>query len=223
MLEGKMKRYIIFGIVEILLVVAGILIALSVNNWDIKNSERKNELNIYKNIRNRINDDKHVLQGNYDYNIILHTQFNFAVRIINENDRNNLDTLAQIAPNLFKYSDFNRSSNVYQNLIISGESKLLTNTTILTSLQDLEETYIYLNRMEAVHQQLILHHIGPAVLNNIHLASGKVERPDDLYSFYFQNLLLTSIDIMKEKDDLYQRASEEIDNIVILIEEELKK
>ncbi len=223
MLEGKMKRYFIFGIVEILLVVAGILIALSVNNWDIKKSERKNELNIYKSIRNRINDDKHALQGNYDYNINLHTQFNFAVRIINENDRNNLDTLAQIAPNLFKYSDFNRSSNVYQNLINSGESKLLTNTSILSSLQDLEETYIYLNRMEAVHQQLILDHIGPAVLINIHLASGKVERPDDLYSFYFQNLLLTSISIMKEKDELYQRASADIDSITILIDEELKK
>ncbi len=223
MLEGKMKRYLIFGIVEILLVVAGILIALSINNWDIKKTERRNELNIYKSIRNRINDDKHVLQGNYDYNINLHTQFNFAVRIINENDRNNLDTLAQIAPNLFKYSDFNRSSNVYQNLINSGESKLLTNTSILNSLQDLEETYIYLNRMESVHQQLILDHIGPAVLINIHLVSGKVENPDDLYSFYFQNLLLTSISIMKEKDGLYLLASEDIDSITFLIDEELKK
>lgn len=77
--------------------------------------------------------------------------------------------------------------------------------------------------METVHQQFILDHVGPAVINNIHLASGKAERPENLYSFQFQNLIISSVRLMKEKDELYQLASEEIDNIVILIEEELKK
>jgi len=139
MLEGKMKRYLIFGIVEIFLVVTGILIALSINNWDNKKSQRSDELKIYENINNRIQEDKKELQGTIDYNNALYAQFTFANQIIIENDRSKLDTLIQIAPELFSYSDFNRSSNVYQNLINSGELKLLNNTTMITLLQDLEE------------------------------------------------------------------------------------
>ncbi|RLD53494.1 MAG: hypothetical protein DRI97_13365, partial [Bacteroidetes bacterium] len=132
MLEGKMKRYIIFGIVEVFLVVTGILIALSINNWDIKKSKRTDELKIYENISNRIIEDKKELQGVIDYNKRLYMQFQFANQIISENDRSKLDTLIKIAPELLSYSDFNRSSNVYQNLINSGELKLLSNTTIKT-------------------------------------------------------------------------------------------
>ena len=223
MLKGKMKRYIIFGVVEIFLVVTGILIALSINNWDNKQSQRKDELKIYENINNRIQDDREELQGVIDYNITLHAQFHLAIQIINENDRSKLDTLARIAPSLFNYSDYNRSSNVYQNLNNSGDLKLLNNTGIVTMLQDLEEAYIYLNRMEAIHQQLILNSIGPFVLNNIHLSIGISERPDELYSFFSQNLFLLSIDLMKEKDEIYQQAQREIDDISLLIEEELNK
>ena len=223
MLEGKMKRYLIFGLVEVFLVVAGILIALSINNWDIKKSQRTDELKIYENINNRIKEDKKELQGSIDLNNTLYAKFTFANQIIIENDRSKLDTLIQIAPELFNYSDFNRSSNVYQNLINSGDLKLLNNTTIITMLQDLEEAYIYLNRMETIHQQIILDFIGPLVLNNIDLSSGIAEKPDDLYTFQFQNLILVSIGLMEEKDMIYQRAVRKIDDISQLIEEELKQ
>ena len=223
MLEGKMKRYLIFGIVEVFLVVTGILIALSINNWDIKKSKRTDELKIYENISNRIIEDKKELQGVIDYNKRLYIQFQFANQIISENDRSKVDTLTQIAPELFDYSDFNRSSNVYQNLINSGELKLLSNTTIITLLQDLEEAYIYLNRMETIHQQFILDYIVPLILNNIHLSTSIAENPDEIYTFQFQNLFFESIDLMEEKDEIYKRAQGEIDAISLLIEEELKQ
>ena len=223
MLEGKMKRYLIFGIVEVFLVVTGILIALSINNWDIKKSQRRDELKVYENINNRIQEDKQELQGVVDYNARLFAQFQFAIQIIDENDRSKLDTLIQIAPELFNYSDYNRSSNVYQHLNNSGDLKLLNNTTIVAMLQELEESYIYLNRMETVHQQAILTSIAPFVINNIHLSTGTSERPDELYSFFSQNLFLVSIGIMEEKDEIYKRAQGVIDAISLLIEEELKE
>ena len=223
MLEGKMKRYLIFGIVEVFLVVAGILIALSINNWDIKKSKRTDELKIYENISNRIIEDKKELQGVIDYNKRLYMQFQFANQIISENDRSKLDTLVRIAPELFSYSDFNRSSNVYQNLINSGDLKLLNNTTIITMLQDLEEAYIYLNRVETIHQQAILDYIAPFILNNIHFSSSTAEKPDELYNFQFQNIILVTLNLMEEKDEIYKRAQGEIDAIALLIEEELKQ
>jgi len=223
MLEGKMKRYIIFGIVEVFLVVTGILIALSINNWDNKNSQRADELKIYENINNRIIEDKKEIQSSIDLNNRLCAQYQFANQIIDDKDRSKLDTLIQIVPELFSYSDFHRSSNVYQNLINSGELKLLSNTSIITLLQDLEEAYIYINRMETIHQQFILDYIGPIVLNNVHLSTSIAEKPDELYTFQFQNLFFASIDLMEEKDEIYKRAQGEIDEISLLIEEEFKE
>ena len=223
MLEGKMKRYLIFGIVEVFLVVAGILIALSINNWNIKNSQRRDELNIYKNIHSRIKDDRKDLEGLIDYNKSYQTQFLFADQIISANDRSKIDTLVKIIPNLSRYSDFNKSSNVYQNLLNSGELKLLNNKNVTNMLQNLEETYIYLNRLENIHQQVVLESIAPVLLNTINFSSGEVERPDALYSLQFHNFFIVSLGLMEEKDMVYQRALREIEAISQLIEEELKQ
>lgn len=223
MLEGKMKRYLIFGLVEVFLVVAGILIALSINNWNINNSQRRDELNIYKNILNRISKDSEVLQGVIDDNNSHLTQFQFADQIISANDRSKIDTLIKLFPTLTEYSDFNKSSNIYQNLLNSGELKLLKNTSVLSMLQYLEETYIYVNRMENIHLQIIMEVIAPELLNTINLSSGEMERPDALYSLQFQNFFVISISIMKEKDEIYQRGVRQIEKISRLIDEELKQ
>ena len=223
MMEGKMKRYLIFGIVEVFLVVAGILIALSINNWDNKNSKRRDELNIYTNIHSKIMDDREDLQGWIDYNNSHKTQFQFADQIISANDRSKIDTLFKIIPTLTEYSDFSKSSNIYQNLVNSGELKLLRNTNVISMLQDLEQTYIYLNRMENIHLQFVMEMIAPKLLKTINFSSGEVERPDALYTIPYQNFFIVSMDLMEEKDMIYQRALREIDTISLLIDEELMK
>jgi hypothetical protein len=203
--------------------VAGILIALSINSWDMKNSQRSDELNIYQNIQNMIQEDREVIQGEIAYNISYMKQFQFASGIIDENARSRQDTLAKIALNLTQYSDFNKSSNIFQNLLNSGELKLLKNSSVITRLQELEETYIYLNRMENIHLQFVMEFVGRELINKMHLSSGKVENENTLYAFQFQNLFLTSVSLMGEKDEIYQRALREIDTISNLIDEELNQ
>ena len=220
--EGKFKRYLIFGVAEIILLVAGILIALSINSWDMKNSQRSDELNIYQNIQNRIQEDREAIQGNIAYNISYMKQFEFASGIIDENDRSRQDTLAKIALNLIQYSDLDKSSNIFQNLLNSGELKLLKNSSVITRLQELEETYIYINRMENIHLQFVLQSIVPEILKNIDFSTVEVENPDVLYSFQFRNLFQVSISLMEEKDEIYVRAMREINEISLLIDEDLQ-
>jgi hypothetical protein len=55
------------------------------------------------------------------------------------------------------------------------------------------------------------------------LSRNKASNPELLYSFQFQNLFLTSISIMEEKDGIYQRALRQIDNISGFIEAEFEK
>ncbi len=49
--EGKTKKYLLYAIGEIILVVIGILIALSINTWNEERKERAIVINVLKNIR----------------------------------------------------------------------------------------------------------------------------------------------------------------------------
>jgi hypothetical protein len=223
MLEGKMKRYLVFGFVEIFLIVSGILIALAINRWDIKRSERNDELQIYQALKERIMEDKNVILADVDYNNTYLAQFRFADRIISENDRSLEDTLARIAPNFFKYSDFDNNSFIYQNLVNSGELKILKNSEITSRLQELEEAYIYVNRMENIHWELIIEIVSKDVLNSVNLSTGESTDKEALFDFRFHNRIVLLISIMEEKDGVYQQTLRQIDNLINLIDLEISE
>jgi hypothetical protein len=65
--EGKTTKYFKYAIGEIVLVVVGILIALSINNWNEEHKEQNKLLNIYSLIYNDIEDDIEDLQKNVDF------------------------------------------------------------------------------------------------------------------------------------------------------------
>lgn len=221
--KGNLKRYLIFGFVEIFLVVAGILIALAINNWNTNKSKRNDELNIYLALKERILEDKEVILNDKAYNNTDLAQFRYADQIISSNDRSLKDTLARIVPNLFRYSDFDKSSSIYQNLVNSGELKMLKNSGITTMLQELEESYIYMNRMENIHWEIILEIISKDVLNTIDLTSGKPADPDALFDFRFHNRIVILIRIMDEINDVYERTLHQIDDLTRLIDAELER
>jgi len=49
--ENKVSKYLVYAIGEIILVVIGILIALTLNNWNEKRKEKLTEIQLYKEIR----------------------------------------------------------------------------------------------------------------------------------------------------------------------------
>ena len=220
--KNKTEKYLKYAIGEIVLVVIGILIALSINNWSSKRIEKREEISSYKNIKRQINDDKNVISGNIDYNNLYYKQYKYANHVIEQNDRSKIDTLGKIALNLYKYSDYNRSSNIYQNLINSGELKLLKNRDIIEQIQRLEETYIYMNRMEKIHFEVIMSGAHLDIQKSIKFFDRSVRKPEVIFGVDFQNHFIAMMGIMNEKDEIYHRAINEIEIIIELIDEELK-
>ncbi len=219
--DGKVRNYILYAIGEILLVVVGILIALSINNWNNEKELRKAEKQIYRNILKKITADKNDVEDNVDYNNYFMVRYQLADEIIVENDRNRMDELSVLLLELYKYSDLDVSENIYQNLVNSGDLKLLKNDSIIWNMQQLEELYKYCNRMENIHWEVIMKNVGPGLMDNIHILDRQVERPDELYSFKTRNLIYAMTSIMKEKDTVYNLTVEQIDKIGGLIDSEL--
>lgn len=219
--ENRTSRYLLYAFGEILLVMIGILLALQVNNWNTQRNVKIEERTSYGNIKRQINDDKSVIQGNIDYNNLYMEQFEFASQIIDANDRSRMDTLGFTAFNLVKYSDFNRNGNIYETLVNSGEIKLLNSNEIKDGIQRLEETYIYMNRMEKIHFDAIMLGVVSELHTILKFSDRSVQKPERLYSYEFQNQILTFIGIMEEKDEIYLRAIKEINSITTLIDNEL--
>ena len=219
--NGNLKRYFIYAIGEILLIMIGVLMAFQVSKWNEKRDDKKAELIYYENIKRQLNEDKGIISRNIDYNNRYLGQFEFADQLIEANDRSNMDTLVKISLNLVRYSDFHRTSNIYETIVNSGQLKLLNNHEIIDGLQRLEENYVYINKMENIHLDFIKLFVIPNLVESIKFSSLNAEKPEELYSFQFKNRFTILIDIMKEKNEIYNHAIQEINKIIKLIDGEL--
>ncbi|EAR01697.1 DUF6090 family protein [Maribacter sp. HTCC2170] len=219
--EGNLKRYLLYALGEILLVMIGISLAFQVNNWNDNRIKGNAEISYYENIRDQITDDGRLIHTQIDFNNKYTTQFKYAYEILESDDRSRIDTLGLIVRNLLEYSDFDRQGNIYETMVNSGEVKLLRNHDIINGIRLLEEKYLYLNRMENIHYDAMISHVITAVNPVLKFSDGKIQKPDLVYTYEFQNLVLSLLKVMEEKDKVYHEALHEIEVITGLIDKEL--
>lgn len=218
--DGNVKKYLLYAIGEILLVMIGISLAFQVSNWDDNRIKKNAEIRFYENIRDQIADDKELIQSQIDYNNRYMTQFKYANEIIESNDRSKIDTLGFIIRNLTQYSDFDKQGNIYETMVNSGQIKLLQNHEIVKGIRELEERYIYINRMESIHYDAMMKHAVVAINPVLKYATSEIKKPDDVFTYEFQNIIIILMQVMEEKDKTYNDALKEIERVSELIEEE---
>jgi len=219
--ENKFSKYLFYALGEIVLVVIGILIALQINNWNNGRLDKLDERKSYENIKRQVIDDKTELTKVKNFNNYFSATYEHANKIILAKDYSKSDSLALIAMGLSQYSIFNRSGNIYETLVNSGDLKLLKNSEIPSQLQKLEMTYIFANKLENIHWEIIINELSPELRGVINYATFKAVKPDKLYEVEIQNIFVESIYLTKAKDSVYSKALVEIDKIIALIDEEL--
>ena len=131
--KNKTGKYLKYAIGEIILVVIGILIALSINNWN-EGQIRQNDIN--KSLAQILNDllqDKRELEI-YDRKETEHALFLKNVSISN-NVVKGLDTILK---SLDHYMAFSKNNNGYSGLKSSGKISNINNNELKSSL-----TYYY--------------------------------------------------------------------------------
>ncbi len=138
---GKFSKYLIYAIGEIVLVVIGILIALSINNWNETRKLRNQELKYLKN-----------LQSDIELNIADITEFlnsgNSSIESANKvldyyegKPLEDLNDLNYHATNVYVWYRFTIHDNTYQELINSGNIAIISNDSIKNGLLNLQALY----------------------------------------------------------------------------------
>ena len=204
-----------------LLVVIGISLAFQVDNWNEDRINRKIEVQYYDNIREQIMDDQELIQEQMGFNKGFMKEFGYAYDIIDSNDKTKLDTLGIIIRNMTQYSDFDRQGNIYETMVNSGEIKILRNHGIVNGIRELEEYYIYVNRMESIHYDAMINHVVTTINPVLKFSTGELMKPEAVFTYEFQNLFSMLIHIMIEKDEVYQKILNQIENLKTLIDKEI--
>ncbi len=219
--DQKIKKYLLYLIGEVILIVVGILLALQIHNWNQRRVNSAIEIQYLENIGRQLKEDLTEITGNRLYNQEYLQQFQQAVLFIQNNEHDKIKEVAAISANLSKYSDFRRKSNAYQSLVNSGEVKFLKNYEIIENLQSLEETYTLINRLEETHHAAIMNFAVPTLVDVLNFNTLTVQKPEVLFDYRYQNMFVLFNGLMEEKEDIYLKAQKKIAQIIEQIDAEI--
>jgi len=221
--ENKFSKYLLYAIGEIILVVIGILIALSINNW---NEERKQELGVRSYLERVAVDlalDMEFFSkqgGNLDYQI----KYFKSVSKGNFSEVNLSDFHSKISWN----SDPRIFSQSYRSLEKNGKLSYISNRALLDSLRFyFDDRCLIFNDWANWHKNFVVQNIEGYVMHNLPLVSAKKTdstvvlaalKKGELISIV--NKQLNSAIVMK---GLMQTNKQTADNIKQMIEGYLEK
>ena len=220
--QTNIRKYLLYAIGEIILVVIGILIALSINNWKNGIERDKKEVALYKTLIEELQIDLGEIRDSREYNTNYLNLYRFGSDIIkNDNERAQIDTLAFIATEITKFSDFRNEGSAYQKLNVSGKTDLITDNEILKSLQRLGILYTYIDRLEQ-NQTDFMYSVVPKLTDFLRYNPLEVMKPDGLYGYNFHNDIEIIIMICKEKNDLYNDAEEDLTTLINKLQKKIQ-
>lgn len=201
---GKTREYLRYAIGEILLVVIGILIALSINNWNDKNSDKKFEGLYYCRILEDFNLDKSLIEE-------LSTKADHRIRtskeILLELDSGKRDRnyLLNKLLNAIRSESYVPRNVTFKDLISSGNLKLLKDVKIKNSLiqyyseLDNKESQLKENRDENLKQ------VFEIVNSSIEFGMQEFNYIKDILGSDIMNILSKGDWVYDKNSELYKK------------------
>lgn len=131
-----MRRYALYAIGEILLVVIGILLALQIDAWNQERIQRKKELLYLKEIRTNLEDDLENVMHSIDFNenkdSIL--QASLTNILLAESDSEAMMNILGNMPVLAEFSVYTQNRVAFDNMISAENIDLISNDSLRNRL-----------------------------------------------------------------------------------------
>ncbi|MFH6769752.1 DUF6090 family protein [Gaetbulibacter aquiaggeris] len=229
-MENKTTNYLKYAIGEIILVIIGILIALSINNWNEHRKLKIEEHNSLIDLRSEIVSNIEALtktivshQKSYDVAKKLKDLFNDREAFDNMPDSIFLTNYLQMVNN----ATFDPKLGILKSLISSGKINTLSNKELLYSISSLEDEIT-----DALEDQVKIDEQMPDYVRSIYVNSGVIIDGKfqglDIKSRYekpeFRIMVLMLYNTWRPNGLLEeQELLESFKHILALIDQEIKK
>ena len=196
--EGKSGKYLRYAIGEIVLVVIGILLALSINNWNTQRIEGKQEKQILQQIRAEYEDNKAQLLSKMEGRFMINKAASKLLEYHSKPSTIDPDSLAiYIAATMFRPT-FDPATGVMDELVNSGKLYLIKNDSLRVLLSNWYVKYFIEVReeeqvaMDFVESQYVPYLIQKYQVRNAHY-SLYLQSPLDILWFSFDKEQYQSI------------------------------
>lgn len=146
--DNKFGKYLLYAVGEIILVVIGILVALSINNWNDEKKQRATEIHYLKNLKTDL--QLNIAELNR-YIGIRNSRIESATKVLEHYEGKplrNLKDFMENAVRVYGWQRFTQQDNTFQELINSGNLALISNDSIKNGLLDLQSLYNKLKNVE---------------------------------------------------------------------------
>ena len=147
--EGSLKRYLIYAIGEILLVMIGILLAIQVNNWNQGQKNNKSESVYLNSVYSDLKEQSLMLEERISFENRNVESTQKAVDLIDNNLYNqNIDSLRRLILRSLGTRTFSTSDATYDDLKSTGNLQLISDNQLKNKIIKLynsvyEEDKIY--------------------------------------------------------------------------------
>ena len=146
--ENDFRKYLLYAIGEIFLVVLGILIALQINNANEDRKQRRLELDYLQNLKtdlklNIAELDKYITVRNSRIE-----SANYVLEHFEGKPLTDLNDFAFHTTNIYIWQKFSQQDNTFQELVNSGNLALISNDSIKNGLLNLQSLYKKLKNEE---------------------------------------------------------------------------
>ncbi len=206
---NKITKYFIYAVGEIVLVVIGILIALSLNNWNEQNKNSKSEIVYYSRILEDFNLDKKLIE---ELSEKADNRIKLSKEILVELDsgtktKNYLLNKFLIAIRSDAYVPRNVA---FQDLISSGNLNLLNDVNLKNSLIQ------YYSELENIQSQLKQNR-NEKIKESFELVNSSIEFGQTEFEYIHQLLGKEIIDILPQYDWTKEKKSEDYKNFQLML------
>ena len=225
LVENKFSKYLLYAIGEIVLVVIGILIALSINNWNEHRKRTENELIVLTELQTalNLNKEKLIYRSENFKNIVING------KLLEEHLSNKLaynDSLQQYFIIPTEDYSFQISYSTYENLKSQGFD-IITNSELRLKIINLyDEVFANSRDQEIKTSNLLTNSIQPIIFKYFKTTS-KGFKPNDyqklLSSDEYLNVLSLMVMLASNYEGLCEYSISEIDQLLIDIDLEIEK
>jgi hypothetical protein len=206
--ENRVSKYLLYAIGEIVLVVIGILIALSINNWKNYQDDRVEEQVLLRNLKQEFDKNLKELHADHAINMrTLEATFHFLETDLQQKTPAQIDSLVGI---LSVFASFDPSTGYIDQAISSGKLDLIRSDSLKTYLGQWSGELNDLREDIVIRREHWLHHFLPLVRK--HLPQRNTDathyRPD-----YLRQKRIQPIEIPSENYRAFT-SSLEVDGVV---------
>ncbi|OAB76001.1 hypothetical protein ULVI_13125 [Cochleicola gelatinilyticus] len=191
--ENKFSKYLLYAIGEIVLVVIGILIALSINNWNESRKIRNAEVEILYNLKTVLEFNLEGLkeinkQHTSEFEDGMHLLHLFGTNVSNIS-KSKLDSLTS---NAFSGFSFEAKDGYIKSLIASNKIDYLQNAELKSFISSFESMVIDASQEDGFVRRLLNERLWPSTdgklsaLNSISSSERYKEFPKGTYSSDYQ-------------------------------------